>query len=286
MPIELLCPSCGTKLRVADSQAGQTVACPNCRTSLLVPGSAGVPRAARGRLFLTFLVIVSLGLNCLTCGGILGVGFTGSGEKIPFLNYGKQSAHNLQVIGSAVKGYQEANGAFPAQANYDSAGKPLLSWRVHLLPFLDQDKLYKEFHLQEPWDSEHNRRLVERMPDVYRSNPSLALAGKTTYLGPVNAACFFSGAPKGLGVADISDGPENTIAVVDADDSRAVPWTKPEDLPYDPAQPRSGLAARYGGYLALFADGRVHTLPENTPEDTLKGLFTRAGGESVSVPGN
>lgn len=57
----------------------------------------------------------------------------------------------------------------PASASYDADGKPLLSWRVHLLPFLQEKPLYEKFHRDEPWDSEHNRGLVDRMPDVYRS---------------------------------------------------------------------------------------------------------------------
>src|SRR5205823_10918869 len=60
-------------------------------------------------------------------------------------------------------------------------GKPLLSWRVHLLPFLEQDNLYKQFHLDEPWDSEHNKKLIARMPPVYRSSDKVAADGRTTF---------------------------------------------------------------------------------------------------------
>jgi len=238
------------------------------------------------RTYLLLLLFASVAANCLTCAGILGIGLTGSSEKIPFLNYSGQSSTNLKDIGEGFKGYQEAYGSFPATANYDAGGKPLLSWRVHLLPFVNQEKLYKQFHLQEPWDSEHNAKLVERMPAVYRSNPNLAAAGKTTYLAPVNPVCIFNGSRTGISAGDISDGPENTICVVDAADDHAVPWTKPEDLPYDPQEPSAGLANRYSGFLTLFADGKVHLLPEGTQQATLQALFTRAGGDPVTVPGN
>ena len=89
---------------------------------------------------------------------------------------------NLHQIGLALHTYHDVHGSFPAQANYDSQGKPLLSWRVHILPYLGEETLYKEFHLQESWDSEHNRSLLARMPAFYRC-PSLprSLKNKTTY---------------------------------------------------------------------------------------------------------
>src|SRR5208283_5129831 len=105
-------------------------------------------------------------------------------------------------------------------------------------------------------------------------------------LAAVNPTCVFTGGPAGVSAGDIVDGPENTACVVDADDGHAVFWSQPDDLKYDPGQPQAGLAARYGGYLTLFADGKSRILPESTPEDTLKALFTKAGREPVTVPGN
>src|SRR3712207_2423045 len=95
--------------------------------------------------------------------------------------------------------YHDAHGHLPAVANFDPRGRPLLSWRVHLLPFLNEEKLYKEFHLDEPWDSEHNKKLIPRMPRVYQGpNRGLNAAGKTIYLAPVGEAAAFPGGPKGV----------------------------------------------------------------------------------------
>src|SRR6202011_6136565 len=101
----------------------------------------------------------------------------------------------------------------------------------------------KEFHLDERWDSEHNKALIARMPDVFRApaaNPKLAADGKTTYLAPVGEATMFP-AGRGVRLAEVTDGTANTIQFVHADDDRAVVWTKPDDLQYDAKDPWKGL---------------------------------------------
>jgi hypothetical protein len=198
-----------------------------------------------------------------------------------------QSVNNLKQIALAMHVYHssDTHKAFPAVANFDTQGKPLLSWRVHLLPYIEQEALYKEFHLDEPWDSEHNKKLIARMPAVYRSPLSaVAGAGKTTYLAPVGAAIMFTGGPKGLTIADVTDGTSNTIFLVEADDNHALIWTRPDDLKHDPKQPAAGLRNYEGRFLAGFVDGSVHLLPATIDEKTLQSLFTRNGGEVVQVP--
>ena len=79
-----------------------------------------------------------------------------------------QCTNNLKQIGLAMHNYASANGAFPPAAIYDANGKPLLSWRVLILPYLEQDSLYKQFHLAEPWDSPHNKRtLLAQVPPLF-----------------------------------------------------------------------------------------------------------------------
>src|SRR5262249_52947907 len=147
-----------------------------------------------------------------------------------------------------------ANKRFPAAAIVDKDGKPLLSWRVAILPYLDEKELYEQFHLDEPWDSEHNRKLIDRMPAVY-TNPELgALGQKTVYLAPAGDGTMFAD-KKGMTLKSIVDGTSNTIMLVEADADHAVEWTKPDDLKFDPKQPTAGLTGiRPGAFLALFAD--------------------------------
>jgi hypothetical protein len=199
-----------------------------------------------------------------------------------------QCANNLKQIGLAFHMYHDTYGKFPAVANFDKEGKPLLSWRVHLLPFLEQKQLYQQFHLDEPWDSEHNKKLIAQMPSVYRCPASGGrLADKTSYLAPVfddkrGGSTMWSGDKRELRISDVLDGTSNTLLVVDADDRHAVPWTKPADLTYDPKHPLAGLVGHHpDSAQALFVDGSVHRLRSTIPPDRLGALFTRAGGEVV-----
>jgi len=198
-----------------------------------------------------------------------------------------RSMNNLRQIGLAMHNYHDTYRHFPTVANFDKADKPLLSWRVHLLPFLDQVELYKQFHLDEPWDSEHNKKLIEKMPAPYRStkNKELLKEGKTTYLGPVGEHMLFSGTAKTVGVQNIIDGTSNTIMLVDADDDHAVIWTKPDDLKIDPKDPKAGLRNSPGpGFLVGLCDGSVRFLKASVDLKTLYALFTRDGGEVVNWP--
>lgn len=193
-----------------------------------------------------------------------------------------QSTNNLKQLALAMHGYLDAYKAFPAAANVDKDGKPLLSWRVHILPFLDQVSLYKEFRLNEAWDSEHNKKLIARMPAVF-AKPGLDLAaeGKTTYLAPIGKDTIFPPGDRGTKIQEIRDGTSNTILLVDADVEHAVTWTKPEDLKLDTADPLKGLVKMRDGFAAAFADGSVHFLRAAIDPRTLHALFTKNGGEVI-----
>jgi hypothetical protein len=196
-----------------------------------------------------------------------------------------RAAAQMRLLLRAMIGYERKHGTFPAHASYDKEVKPLLSWRVHLLPFLGEEKLYKEFRLGEPWDSPHNRKLLARMPAAYRpAEDKLAGRWRTTYLAPLGEQTMFPG-PRGVRVAEVADGTADTALLVDAADERAVEWTRPADLAVEEKDPRRGLAARHGGQVLLgMADGGVRFLPGSVPARTLWGLFTRAGGEVLDLP--
>jgi prepilin-type processing-associated H-X9-DG protein len=191
------------------------------------------------------------------------------------------STNNLKQLYLAMLMNENATGKFPARANFDKNGKPLLSWRVHILPYLGGDALYKQFHLDEPWDSPHNKALIAMMPAFFRNASSTAPAGKTTYLGVSGKGLFFDG-DKPRTIADIRDGTSNTLAIVEANDDQAVIWTKPDDWEPGAANPLAGLGrAHPRGFNAAFADGSVRFLPATIDPDTFKALLTVAGGEVV-----
>ncbi|HZW33054.1 MAG TPA: DUF1559 domain-containing protein, partial [Isosphaeraceae bacterium] len=141
-----------------------------------------------------------------------------------------QSVNNLKQIGLALHNFHSANDHFPADIR-SKDGKPLLSWRVRILPFLEQQALFNEFKLDQPWDSPHNKPLLDQMPAVFAVPITPAEPGMTFYRGfSGKRAIFDQTVPKGIKITEITDGTSNTIAVVEA--KEAVPWTRPEsDIP-------------------------------------------------------
>ncbi|MGF1578866.1 MAG: DUF1559 domain-containing protein [Gemmataceae bacterium] len=193
-----------------------------------------------------------------------------------------QSQNNLKLIGLAMHNYLDTHGTFPPAATFDKQEQPLLSWRVHVLPYLNQNELYKQFKLDEPWDSPHNKKLIAKMPKVFRRAGSAAGRGETTYLVPVGKNTIF-GVKDGCKILTISDGTSNTILAVDVDDKSAVIWTKPEDLKVDKNNPKRGMLGHKQGFNVLFADGSVRSISKTIDAKVLRGLMTRNGGEIVNI---
>lgn len=193
-----------------------------------------------------------------------------------------QHMNSLRQIGLAMHNFLDTHKHFPAQALRSKDGKPLLSWRVQVLPYLEQGDLYKQFHLDEPWDSEHNKTLIEKMPKLYE-DPRVAdlPKGKTTFLVPVGETTIFGG-KEGMKLQKITDGTSNTILAVESDAKRAVIWTKPDDLQTNLKDPAEGLFSDgRKQILALFADGSVHVLQLPQITEKLPALFSANGGEAV-----
>jgi hypothetical protein len=175
--------------------------------------------------------------------------------------------------------------AFPPPAILSKDGKPLLSWRVKILPYIDENQMYRDFHLDEPWDSPHNKQFIVRMPAVYRCVKSkVADSGRTVYQVPRGPSTVFSG-PEGIAIRKIIDGTSRTISIVEVDDERAVPWTKPDDWTFDPENPTAGLGGHYFGvFLAGWADGHASAIPTTVDKDLLRAAFTRDGREPLKLP--
>jgi prepilin-type processing-associated H-X9-DG protein len=201
-----------------------------------------------------------------------------------------KSVNNLKQIGVAMQSFANANKHFPTDVR-GKDGKPLLSWRVQMLPSIEQETLFKEFKLDEPWDSPHNKALVDRMPAVFAIPGSPAESGMTFYRGFSGKGALFDPAvSQGVELAKITDGVSNTIAVVEA--REAVPWTRPDsDIRFD-AEAKKPEAIKAlvealgghssGGFNALLCDGSVRFLRESINPATLRLLITRDGGEVVS----
>lgn len=225
-----------------------------------------------------------------------------------------QSMNNLKQIALAFHNHHDAYGRFPPAAVNGPDGKPWHSWRVLILPFLEEVELYKQYDFSQPWDSPKNLAVAEKAPRVFQ-DPAVAakdnsahyavLVGDATPFPPDRAATMADANDRsaignsGLRLAGITDGTSNTILVATVDPSRKIPWTKPEDIVVGADGPSIGTPDGIGAIhpagagkvgLVAIADGSVRAIPTTVDKATLTALATRAGGEiidpeSLEVPG-
>ena len=205
-----------------------------------------------------------------------------------------QDSNNLKHMAIAMHTHNDSYGGMPQAAAFqDADGKPLLSWRVALLPFIEQEALYKRFRLDEPWDSPNNKALLPLMPKTYAmpNDPNPA-SGMTHYQVFVGVGSAFEPRKRDQGphlpgrvrlgwtLTDFTDGLSNTILI--ATSATPVPWTKPDDMPFSPTGPvpQLGDYLNRGSNVAL-GDGSIRSLPRELPEETLRALITRNGGEII-----
>lgn len=217
-----------------------------------------------------------------------------------------QRMNQFKQMALTMLNFESANGHMPASAAIvDKQGKPMLSWRVAVLPYTEQGGLYNEFRLDEPWDSSHNLKLVKSMPDIYAdaSHPELGREGKTTFQLPVHERSVFppfanSAAinkrnhqgrvwhyVEGTRFRDITDGTSQTVMIVQTAPEDAVVWTKPADWEVDLARAWQQLKGdrTTGAMVSAFCDGSAHAwdYSEDSLAEKLPKLITRDGKEMI-----
>ncbi|MEO2088165.1 MAG: DUF1559 domain-containing protein, partial [Gemmataceae bacterium] len=195
-----------------------------------------------------------------------------------------RSLNNLKQLAIAAHNYHDNTSTLPPVGLPAPTGDdltPRLSWRVALLPFIEQDALYKQFKLDESWDSEHNKKLIAKMPKVFATPGAKASPGHTHYrafTGPGTALEPGRNPRQGPKFpVDFTDGSANTLLFVEA--AEPTVWTKPDDLPFDSKKPLPKLREVDGGVNVTFADGRGAVLALPIKDDVLQALVTRNGGE-------
>lgn len=193
-----------------------------------------------------------------------------------------QSSNNLKQIGIALHNYHDVNGVLPAAAIVDKKGKPLLSWRVAILPYIEQDNLYRQFKLDEPWDSPHNIKLSKTVVKVYQLPYGEQKPGITHYRAFVGNGAAFDPI-QGLKLADFLDGTSNTMLAFEA--AEGVPWTKPDDIEFDPKKPmlKHLRFADNKPCMILFTDGSVRAVSTKLKDEVLKLIIQRDDGMAVPV---
>lgn len=192
-----------------------------------------------------------------------------------------QQMNNFKQIMLAMHNYQDVNGHFPSAVIVDAASGVERSWRVELLPFLASADLYEQYRKDQPWDSDANKAVLEKMPSVFRHPTMPARTTNTSVFAAVGKGLVFEPANhKGTALREITDGTSNTIAIVEA--NRDIPWTKPQDIEFDLTQDTlPELVITQEGFIVGICDGSVRFLSKKIDVATLKKLLTRAGQEII-----
>lgn len=189
-----------------------------------------------------------------------------------------QSANNLKQLGLSMHNFHDATKSFPPAVIIGPKGHKH-SWRVAMLPYLEQKELYDQYKFDEPWDSPNNTKVMKQMPEVFRHPSDPAGSTNTRYLAFVGPGSPFEN-PEGVSFRDMRDGTSNTVMFFSG--ATNVPWTKPEDIVYDPGKEIEMQEGPFkNGFNAVFFDGSVQFLSKEMVEKQLHRLVQMADGQPI-----
>lgn len=231
---------------------------------------ANPPLVREGRELSVSVTLTSSGVNTTLTAASIGL-LVPAVQKIREAAVRNTDSNNLKQMALALHIHQDSYGFLPKAGGMDRNIKGKLSWRVAILPFIEQQNLYQQFKLDEPWDSPNNKRLIPRMPKLYVSPFAPTEPGKTHYKVFVGPDTMFD-PRKNISLVNIPDGTANTIMLAEGGDP--VIWTKPDDFEFDAKKPLPNLwlPGKPGINVAL-ADGSVRFLPKTISERTLKNAI-------------
>jgi prepilin-type processing-associated H-X9-DG protein len=200
-----------------------------------------------------------------------------------------QCTCNLCGIRLALLNYHDTYKTFPPAYLADASGRPMHSWRVLILPWLERSDLYNQYNFGEPWDGPNNIKLLNSIPPVYAC-PSWhdSTTTLTSYVAVTGPGTIFPG-ERTTRNEDITDGTSNTLIVLEVANVK-IPWTAPQDLDVrtmslrinDPKRP--GISSKHpGGANVVFADASTRFVHESIAPEKLRALFTIAGGEGITA---
>jgi len=311
------CSHCQTKTLVDDQYSGQTGQCVTCGAEIQLPdfapqqaarepSSAGSPsnpqapwQSAGQSPLLRRLVAAAVLLVVIFCGAVALVRYGGPAvSSIQTNRVRTQGVRNVERIVAALNAYAADHGTYPPPLVRRADGTTMHSWRVLILPYLDQQLLFDDYDMNQPWDSPQNYELAARVPAVYRSVQSSGYGTTTAYFLITGPGTLFPPAPPGdpasafrpLGPRSVTDDPAQTLLVVEAElaPSGFTVWTEPTDLDVttmqgvigsNPGREIGGITS--GGAIVATVDGRGHFLSDQTSPATVMALITIAGGEPL-----
>lgn len=268
----------GNGLAVASLILGILSFCTGCLTGIpaIICSLIAMGKPTGRGMAIAGLLLGGLG----TIGGAVG-GYIGY-MRIERAKYRMKDSNNMKQIGIAMHNQEMAMGRFIGPYAQDLGGQvnTELSWRVGILPYIEQSNLYLSFDLKQPWDSPKNKSPSNTIVMTYVSpydTPSVNTPYRVFYGG----GALFEEDGKPVPLLSITDGTSNTIMAVQAWDQ--VPWAAPKDLKYDPKGPlpKLGHPELSGGFQVLMADGSVRFINKNVSERTLRAAITKNGNEAL-----
>jgi Protein of unknown function (DUF1559) len=189
----------------------------------------------------------------------------------------------------ALHNYHSEYSALPPAYIADASGKPMHSWRVLILPYMEQSALYNRYKFNEPWNGPNNITLLNSMPSIFTcpsrfSNPT----NLTSYVAVTGPGTMFPGA-RTTKLDDVTDGLANTLMIVEVSNAN-IPWTAPVDLDLRTMslqindEKRTGISSKHpGGANVGVADGRTRWARDSITPGNLRAVLTIAGGEGISM---
>lgn len=288
MTINFTCPHCNQSSVVGDEFAGQSGPCRFCGKVVTVPMRNVA--AGGGSWGATAAILAVLGIGGVLCAGVLVALLLPAVQAARTEAQHIQSTNHLKQIGLAFHNYHDVYGSFPPAYHVDEEGRRTLSWRMAILPFIEQQNIFDMYNANEPWDSVVNQRVANVVIPTYK-NPadSTGAPNETSYMVITGPGTLFE---EGVGVKfqDLIDGASNTIMAVEVVGT-GVKWSEPKDLDINTmifkinAGGANAIGSPFpGGANVLMADGSVRFLSNDTLEQTLRAMVTRAGGEIIPAP--
>lgn len=202
----------------------------------------------------------------------------GAADEPPSWKEVVAARNNIKQIALATINYADTFGGTMPTDITDKDGKPLLSWRVAILPYMELENVYRLFKLDESWDSADNKKLIEKLPAIYAPIRVKAKAGETFYQRFNGADALFGAGKQPKFPASIRDGTTMTILVVEAGDP--VIWTKPADITYDAKKPLPKLGGMFDGNFNVGrCDGSALWVKKGFDEKVLRAAITPNAGE-------
>ena len=297
MPLLFTCPHCQTKTQVEDRYSGQSGECVVCGESIQLPAFAPSPVPATtkpsGFKSAGWLISASVLLVLLMCLFFAVVRYGGS--TLTQLTNSRQrtsSMNNLRRIAEALNAYAADHGTYPPPATLDENGMPMHCWRVLILPYLGEDRLYNQFDLTLPWNHDDNLAVVysNAAPSaLIHPNANAAGMGQQSGYHLITGPGTLFPASGPLSPDQVTDDPSLTLLITEAAPTSSMNvWTEPVELDFAVmrGQINGTIGIEPGGMLddgvaVATVDGRVHFAKDALKPNIFRALVTPRGNEPL-----